>query len=416
MIRSTLLALIAAFLLSAALPPPSAPTMQLSGGRWFDGAGFRPGEWFVVDGRLTRKRPPRVDVRVDLSGRHIIPPFAEAHEHDIQGAWAIRPATRKYLTAGVFYSMQMCGNPGDLAPVKGAFGHPGTVDVVFAEACISASDGHPLGMALDSLRQLKPDAQAADIWDKSYYPIDNLADLEKRWPIIAASKPDLIKLILVESERHAARRGDPKLLGSNGLDPTLVAPIVARAHAAGIRVAAHVETARDLAAAVAGGVDMIAHLPGNRMLPGTTAATYRIPDTVAADMARRGVAMITTASVLTLRKSGVDELRAVHADNLRRLRRAGVRLALGTDTFTGTVVDEIRFVDGLGVLPRAELLRIAVQDTPRLLFPKRKIGAFEEGAEASLLALDGDPLRDLSAIGRITLRIKQGAILVPPQG
>jgi imidazolonepropionase-like amidohydrolase len=57
------------------------------------------------------------------------------------------------------------------------------------------------------------------------------------------------------------------------------------------------------------------------------------------------------------------------------------------------------------------LLRLATESTPRVLFPERLIGRFAEGAEASLIALDANPLVDLSAIRRVSLRVKQGNLL-----
>ena len=62
-------------------------------------------------------------------------------------------------------------------------------------------------------------------------------------------------------------------------------------------------------------------------------------------------------------------------------------------------------------MPRAELLDSLTRHTPRTMFPGRDIGRFAEGAEASLLLLDADPLQDLSALKRISLRIKQGSLL-----
>ena len=41
----------------------------------------------------------------------------------------------------------------------------------------------------------------------------------------------------------------------------------------------------------------------------------------------------------------------------------------------------------------------------------RRIGCFEAGCEASLLALFGDPLADFSNVRRIELRMKQGVVL-----
>jgi imidazolonepropionase-like amidohydrolase len=49
--------------------------------------------------------------------------------------------------------------------------------------------------------------------------------------------------------------------------------------------------------------------------------------------------------------------------------------------------------------------------TPRVVFPKPKIGRLADGYEASFLVLTGDPIADFSNTARIVIRVKQGVIL-----
>ena len=131
--------------------------------------------------------------------------------------------------------------------------------------------------------------------------------------------------------------------------------------------------------------------------------------------ATRFPTVITTTAASRFAIQRQPETRAAitanYRDNIRRLRAAGVKLALGSDSFGGSVLDEIESVDRLNVMPRAELLRVATSDTPQLMFPGRAIGAFREGAEASLLALDGNPIDDLGALKRVRIAVKQGELL-----
>ncbi len=419
-----------ALALFGSLPPASAhdahgvppiavtapnPTLHLHGGRWFDGERFRPMEWYAVDGRLTRTRPRRVDATVNLSGRWIIPPLGEAHNHDLQNSWNAARASAAYLSRGIFYSGQMCASPEDLAPFRGFLNRPSSVDVLYAEACMTSSDGHPLGIALAGAKAAGTPMKPEQIRDRSFWAVDTLADLDARWPRIAQAKPALIKIILIDSPNHAANRQKTELFGFNGIDPALAPEIVRRAHALGARVAAHVDTAADFAVAVSAGVDLVAHLPGYRIARGKTAADYRIPDAAIAEAARRRVAVITTTAASRYasksRPEHASAIRQGYADNIRRLRSAGVPLLIGSDTFDGSVLDEVDNLDQLGVMPRSELLRAATATTPRALFPARDIGRFAEGAEASLVALPADPLRDLQALRRPSILIKQGQLL-----
>ncbi|MBX3561083.1 MAG: amidohydrolase family protein [Sphingomonas sp.] len=391
---------------------PQGPTLALTGGLWFDGERFVPAAWYAVGGRLTATRPERIDATVDLAGRYVLPPFVEAHNHDMQNAGFAAVSIGKNLRQGVFYSVQMCSKPGNDRAFSRLFNTPGTIDILYAEACISSSDGHPLGISLASYRQagIEPDADEARA---RFDPIDSLEDFERLWPEIAAREPALIKVILVNSERQAANRADPDTFGFRGIDPELLAPIVARAREAGIRVAVHVDSAGDFATAVAAGPDMIVHLPGYRFARGFGAADYRIADDVAAEAARRGIFVITTANVASFsaRQPWAAELRAMQIENLRLLREVGVPLIIGSDNVMGTVVDEVLYLDGLQIMPRAELLRRATIDTAEAMFPGREIGAFREGVEASLIAFDADPLETPDVLRSPAVRIRQGSLL-----
>jgi hypothetical protein len=110
-----------------------------------------------------------------------------------------------------------------------------------------------------------------------------------RWEQITAGKPDFIKTILRHSEKFARRRETQNLFGYNGLDPQLLPHIVKRAHAAGLRVSTHIDSAADFAAAVRAGVDEINHLPGASFEQGTNEADYLITPGDARSAAKQGI-------------------------------------------------------------------------------------------------------------------------------
>src|SRR5687768_16521554 len=91
-------------------PEPSRPisgvsagrVIELANGRWFDGERFVPKTLYSVGGIFAAAAPARVDSVIDLQGGYVIPPFAEAHNHNIDGDPA--SLNRKYLSEGVFYA------------------------------------------------------------------------------------------------------------------------------------------------------------------------------------------------------------------------------------------------------------------------------------------------------------------------
>lgn len=392
-----------------------APSFELRGGRWFDGKGFRAAHWYVVGGKFTARRPARVDAVIDLGSRYVLPPLAEAHNHNMQNSWGAETFAQDYLKRGIFYSAQLAANPEEIAPFRGLLTNPGAVDVLFAAVTISASDGHPLGLALDSAKAAGMDLKAEDVRDHAFFAIDSKADLEAKWPRMAASGTKLVKVILVESELYQQHHNNPAFFGVNGIDPALLPEIVARAHAMGARVAVHTDTAHDAEVAVNAGADIIAHLPGYRIDSPLTIADYRLSDATIATAAKRGTLWIGTVAASKYydakHPDHAAEVQANYRDNLLRLRRAGVPFLTGSDLFDGSVIDELDAVDALQAMPRAELLDDATRVTPLALFPGRQIGCLCEGAEASLIALDANPLDRLGALRHIALAMKQGELL-----
>src|SRR5262249_12105535 len=133
--------------------PPSNPgrkNYQLVNGKWFNGKDFQPQTFYVVDGILTQKKPSG-DVEVlDLANKFVVPPFAEAHNHNLGSAVYlnrdfIRQMIQRYLAAGVFY-VKIPGNPADNAAIlRNEFvNRPGSVDVTFANGLLTSKDGHPI--------------------------------------------------------------------------------------------------------------------------------------------------------------------------------------------------------------------------------------------------------------------------------
>jgi imidazolonepropionase-like amidohydrolase len=87
-----------------------------------------------------------------------------------------------------------------------------------------------------------------------------------------------------------------------------------------------------------------------------------------------------------------------------------VRLLIGSDQFRKTPVGELFILARLEFSNR-DILRIALADTARAIFPERKLGMLADGYEASFLVLDGNPIDDLVNIRKISLRVKQGLVV-----
>jgi len=359
-------------------------------GHWFDGSAFSAREVSVVGGVFADSTGEAQAQVVDLEGGYVLPGYGNAHTHGI-GNGSFEEESNRFLERGVYY----VANPNSLgarsAAAREALKSSTTVDARLANGGLTSTGGHPVQI-------FESKAGESTMEGNAYFAIDDLQQLESRWPDILAGHPDFLKIYLESSEHHAARRNDPAYYGKRGLDPALVSPIVERAHAAGLRVAAHVTSRHDFRTAVEAGVDEIAHLPLEKL----EAADAKLA-------AANGTVVVTTA--LSHRPAhGVEDLDALHRQNLTSLLEAGVKVVLGTDS-QASVVDEVLKLDALKVFTRSDLIRMLVIDTPRWIFPDRNPGALTAGSEASFLVLAANPLEDPDALKRIVSRYKAGQAL-----
>lgn len=400
--------------LLALAPLQAAPSLELRGGLWFDGHTFREETFYAVDGRLTRQRPAHIDRTLELDDGFVVPPFAEAHNHNVQdGAEATLAA---YLRSGIFYVKNPNSLPRLTTTVRALVNRPEGVDVVFAGGGLTASGGHPTELVTAGRGFREDDGPGA-----FYFLVDDASALEREWPAILAGRPDFLKTYLLYSEEYTSRRDDPSKVGWRGLDPELLPEIVRRAHAAGLRVSTHIETAADFHHAVRAGVDEINHMAGFRPDEVHELTTYAIAEEDARLAGEQHTVVVTTLGELlrsiqdlpanSPRRERADAILALQRGNLERLRSHVVRIALGSDDYRGNSLDEALALANAGLMEPEELLRCWCQNGAETIFPTRKLGRLEEGFEASFLVLAGDPLEDFAHVKDIRLRVKQGHVL-----
>lgn len=389
----------------------TAVTVEYANGNWSENSRFVLRSAYVQDGEFVERPKNGPDVVIDLGGKFVVPGFAEAHHHTV-----LCDAERieQFLDAGIVYAAVMNARVSSRTCQSQMHGRD-TLEVANALAGITAHNAHPSQIGLYFLKEDEIDGE----W---VHYVESLSDLDTVWPRILRSAPDFVKIFLSYTENYEQLREDMSLASwYRGLDPMLAAPIVSRAHDAGIRVVAHVMSAHDFQVAVEAGVDLIGHMPG--FAPGaafteednhpwlTMVAAepdrYVIMPTVAAEAAERGTAVITTVS-----GSG-DPTGAIIA-NFDVLNEAGVTLLIGSDRGEFNSVDEVVYIVDQGLLTPAEALHAISVTTPQYLFPQRSIGNLMVGSEATFVALPLEPVANFEAIRRVEWVVKRGNVLRSP--
>src|SRR5689334_21182660 len=83
----------------------SAPAVKVAGGKWFDGAGFAERTVYMDRGMFVERPSREPDSVIDLLGAYVVPPSAEAHNHnfDASSPAGAKAVVAKYMKDGIFY-------------------------------------------------------------------------------------------------------------------------------------------------------------------------------------------------------------------------------------------------------------------------------------------------------------------------
>jgi imidazolonepropionase-like amidohydrolase len=183
------------------------------------------------------------------------------------------------------------------------------------------------------------------------------------------------------------------------------------AHSAGRIAAAHASTAEGMRRAILAGVDTIEH--GNEGTP----EVFRL-------MREHGVGYCPTlaASDAIARYSGwtgaapePESIRIKRASFAAALA-AGVTMCMGGDVGVfphGDNAREMELMAAWGMRP-ADVLIAATSGNARIFHINDRLGAIRPGLLADLVAVDGDPTRDIHAVRAIRLVMKGGAAVRGP--
>ena len=139
-------------------------------------------------------------------------------------------------------------------------------------------------------------------------------------------------------------------------------------------------------------------------------------------MIERGVWLICTFAIF-MHPTGIEQgdgHRSAIMDKVRSARRvvaesfprhlaSGVRFACGTDSMHGLMPFEMQTLVRFGVSP-ADALLAATRWGAEACRIDDQVGTIQPGKRADLIALDGDPLKDMTALERVSLVMKNGVV------
>jgi len=407
-----------------------AKDVVIHAGKLIDGTGAAPKTQVSIlihDDRVTAIQPGYVtpagaDI-VDLSGETVLPGLIDTHVHITQTFHPGDPIRNSVTRTS--YDNLIDGVNDARATLMAGFTSARSVGddteaVVALKRGIAAGSipgprlwvaGYPVGPTGghgDPANGLNPDISEPH-WDELVVDTPEQARLTVRR--LKREGVDLIKIM--PSGGVMSIGDDPKL---QLMADDEIKAVIDTAHSLGMKVAAHAHGKQAIDRASELGVDSIEH--------GTyaDAESYRI-------MKAHGTYLVPTMivgeKVYEVAKNHPDQLNPSTAEkaiatvpvmmaNLKNARTAGVKVALGTDTFGlakhGENAKEFALMVGAGFTPMEAILT-ATRNAADLIGDSADIGSIQPGRYADIIAVSADPLADVRVLEHVDFVMKGGAVV-----
>ncbi len=440
MLRAIFAASAGALLLTApapaqtpAYPTKGSGTVVLHAARLIDGTGAAPiqgGAVVITDdrivavGTLASIQVPAGTRTIDLGDATLLPGFIDAHVHII-GRTLGDPAgndaaVRDFPAMGAILGVENARRTlmAGFTTVRNA-GSEDFADVALRDAVAQGfvvgprilASGHALGIT------------GGHCDENGYRP--GVAELDWRSgvanggdEVIAATRyqakygADVIKTCATGG---VLSEGDAVGVQQYTLDE--LKALVEEAHLLERRVMAHAHGAEGIKVAVRAGVNSIEHgsfldEEGARLM--AERGTYLVPTLSAGEAVLRAA----DAGVLTgLRAEKARAAGNAMKNAVRIARRAGTPIALGTDAGVGqhgANGHEFTLMVQWGGMTPMEAIQAGTRNAARLLGLEDRLGTLAPGKLADVVAVPGDPTRDVTALERTVFVMRNGVIHKQP--
>jgi imidazolonepropionase-like amidohydrolase len=194
--------------------------------------------------------------------------------------------------------------------------------------------------------------------------------------------------------------------------------LVDTAHAYGRKVAVHAHGADGIKLALRAGADSIEHgtvMDDEIIRMMKAKGTYYVPTLSTVNGYLERLAKDPNAYTGAV-KQQIEWRIGITGQSLRKAYPAGVKIAFGTDAGVskhGRNADEFELMVRNG-MPPVEALKAATVNAADLLGLSGEIGTLESGKSADIIAVDGDPLADVTVLKKVEFVMARGEVVKGP--